>query len=267
MVGSVAQHDFVDIRPLEPLPEAFRQRTHPCLGVVRTRDIREVAVIGEELERPHRAPIRRYPPKREADIVHLVAKPAREQKAVDPKACQNLGQLQWMAEAVGKVTSSRRLTAEPLADGTADQKVAHKRLAADQELIRQHVARTNLDPAHRDQRPQPRLVLGPDRDVVLQHDRLPVERERSELQVTLERVKHLVNHAPEHQPEVFERAIPLAIPVGVRHDEVALNRPEHLNPRAYAPASGRRRLLGAICDDVESGLEVVASLRSLLNRC
>ena len=89
---------------LEPWPEALHQPTHPRLSVVRVRDVREVAVVGKELERQHRTPIRCDPVERDTEIVDLVAEPAREQKALNPEARQNLRQLQRMAEAVGKVT-------------------------------------------------------------------------------------------------------------------------------------------------------------------
>ena len=223
MVGAVAQHDVVDVRPFKRSPEALMQRPDPRLRVIDARDVREVAVVAEELERQDRAPVRRDPIERDPDVVELVAEPAREQEALDPEARQNLRELTRMAEAVREVAGRRGPSAEPLADGAADQEVTNERLGADQKLIGQYIAWTDLDPAGGDQCPQPRFVLGADSDVVLQHDRLSVERERCERRIAFERVEHLVDHASEHQPEVLERAVPLAIPVCMRHDEIALH--------------------------------------------
>src|SRR5439155_6529503 len=66
----------------------------------------------------------------------------------------------------------------------------------------------------------PPLVLRSYLDVVLEHDRLTVERERRERRVALERVENAVDDRPEPQPEHLERDVPLAVPVGVGDDEV-----------------------------------------------
>ena len=64
-------------------------------------------------------------------------------------------------------------------------------------------------------------MLWPHVDVVLEHDRLPVERERREGRVALERVQDAVDDRAETQPEELEGQVPLAIPVRVWDDEVA----------------------------------------------
>jgi hypothetical protein len=234
VIGAVAEHDLVHPGALQARPKPFEQTPHPRFGVVGTGDVGELAVVVELLEREHRAAVRRDPVERDAEIVHLVAQPAREHEAVDPEAGEDLRQLERVAEAVGQVPRRRGTTSEPLAYGAADQQVADQRLAADQELVGQHVTRTDLDPPGGDQRPQPRLVLGSDREVVLEHDRLPVERERREGGVALERVEHLVDDAAEHQPKVLEGAIPLAVPVGMGHDEVAIDGHGHRWRPGYA---------------------------------
>src|SRR5919201_2683729 len=102
-----------------------------------------------------------------------------------------------MAEAVGLVSRRRRLDAEPAADVPAEQQVAYERLAADEQLVGEHVPWPCLEPSGREQRAQALLVLRAELDVVLQDDRLAVERERAERLVALEHVENSVDHCPE----------------------------------------------------------------------
>ena len=147
--------------------------------------------------------------------------PAREEEGADAEAGEDLRQLRRMAEAVGQVAGAARLDPEAAADPAAEQEVADERLAADEDLVRQDVRRADLEAPGREQRPQPSLVLRPHLDVVLEHDRLPVERERREGRVALERVEHAVDDRAEPQPEELEGQVPLAVPVRVRDDEEA----------------------------------------------
>src|SRR5207248_11716668 len=58
-------------------------------------------------------------------------------------------------------------------------------------------------------------------EVVLEHDRLAVEREGTERFVALEHVEHRVDDRAEPEPEHLERHVPLAVSMRVRDDEVA----------------------------------------------
>src|SRR6185437_16078164 len=81
--------------------------------------------------------------------------------------------------------------------------------------------RADLESSGFEQRLQPPRVLRPNLEIVLEHDRLPVERERRERRVALERVQDAVDDRAETQPEELEGQVPLAIPVRVWDDEVA----------------------------------------------
>src|SRR5437899_6390610 len=126
-----------------------------------------------------------------------------------------------MSEAVGEVAGAARLDAETAAHPPSQQEIANERLAADEDLVRQHVRRPDLEASCIEQPSQPCLVLRPHLEVVLEHDRLPVERERRKRRVTFERVEDAVDDHAEAQPELLERQVPLTIPVRVRDDEVA----------------------------------------------
>src|SRR5262249_16863088 len=70
------------------------------------------------------------------------------------------------------------------------------------------------------QRAQPLLVLGAKLEIVLQHDCLSIEREGAKRLIALEHLENLVNDGSEAQAEDLERHVPLAVPVGVRYDEI-----------------------------------------------
>ena len=67
-------------------------------------------------------------------------------------------------------------------------------------------------------RAQPRLGLGADGEVVVDHRHLPVEQEVGVGRVALELGQQLVEQVDEPQPERLVRRVPLAVPVGVRDD-------------------------------------------------
>jgi len=107
----------------------------------------EVRVVGELLEREHLAPVGRSPAKHDAGRIELVGQAAREDHAPDAEAGQDLRQLRRVAEAVREVAGGGGVGAEPFAHRPPEQQVADERLGADEELVRQHVARADLDPA------------------------------------------------------------------------------------------------------------------------
>ena len=199
--------------------EVVDDRAHALLRVVGRGQAREVVVVRQHLARDHlgRACA---PAKQDADVFDLVTQAAREEERADAEAGEDLRQLRRMAEAVGEIARAARLDAETAADPPAEQEVADERLAADQDLVGQDVGRADLEAPGLEQRPQATLVLRPHVDVVLEHDRLPVERERGEGGVAFERVQDTVDDGAEPQPERLEGQVPLPVPVRVRDDEV-----------------------------------------------
>ena len=100
----------------------------------------------------------------------------------------------------------------------AAQQVADERLAADQKLVRHHVPRADQDAAVLDRLPQPRLLLGPDLEVVLEHDRLAVEMEVLVAGIGVEQIEQPIDERHEPEPELLVGQVPLAVPVRVRDD-------------------------------------------------
>src|SRR5712691_300170 len=242
MVGAVQQQHVVDAHPrklvLVPLDEPLS-----TLGEVLARaQLRRAVVVAEQVERRDLTAVRRAPAKHTPDTLELVAQPAREEKAVDPEAAEHLRQLRRMTEAVGQVARARGLRTEAPADGAAEEQIANERLAAHEELVREDVARADDEPAGRQQRAQSRFLLRPQLEVVLQHDRLAVERERAEAVVPFECCEHLVDERRELEAEVLERQVPLPIPVRVRDDKKPERRRGQRRMRRPASASTSPRM-------------------------
>ena len=95
--------------------------------------------------------------------------------------------------------------------------VADDRLARHEELVHQDLPRADREASLGDQPADQRLRLGPDLEVVVDGGRLAVERE-AEPRILLHPVEQLVDQLDETHPERLERLVPLAIPMGVRHE-------------------------------------------------
>ena len=217
---------------LQHAGELARDRLDPRLRAGRVGDAREVAVARQLLEGAHLASVRRAPAEHRTELVQLIAQPAREDEAVDAEAGQYLGKLKRMPEAVGQIADRRRSRAKPLTRRASDQQVADEGLATHQQLVGKDVARPDLEAAGRQQRSQPPLVLGASIEVVLEDDRLAVERERGEARVLFEHFDQLVDDRREPELELLEGQVPLAIPVRVRHDEEAPQASELIHARS-----------------------------------
>ncbi len=162
----------------------------------------------------------RAPTEDDAEIVELVAEPPGEEEGPKAELRQELRQLCGMTEGVRRVPRPRRLDAELPADAPAEQQVADERLSADEQLVGEHIPGANLESSGREQRAQALLALGAELEIILQDDRLPVQREGAKRLVALEHLEDPVDHRSEAQAEDLERHVPLAVPVGVRYDEI-----------------------------------------------
>src|SRR5262249_33218862 len=91
----------------------------------------------------------------------------------------------------------------------------------DQILIGLEIPGTDKEAPLTRQALEPLGVLGTDFEVVLKHDGLAIKHEMSEAGVGLQCIEHLVNGADEPHAELLERQIPLAVPMGMGHDEEA----------------------------------------------
>src|SRR5207247_7157255 len=125
------KQDRVAVRPFRRRAEVLHDLLDPLRGVVGRCESREVVVMGQQLARDDLGP-GRSPAEDDAEIVELVAEPAREEERPQAEPRQKLRELRGMTEAVGRVSGRRRLDAEPATDAPAEQEVADERLSADE---------------------------------------------------------------------------------------------------------------------------------------
>ena len=122
-----------------------------------------------------------------------------------------------MTERVGDVADGRHRP-ERARDRAAEQQVANVGLAARQQRVGLHVPRPGREPAGLQSRDELVPAFGPHLEVVLQHDRLPVEHE-TEARVGREQIEHRVDRVDEPAAEHLERAVPLPVPMEVGDEQ------------------------------------------------
>jgi len=168
------------------------------------------------MRREHAVTRWRLPAELAPELLTLVANASREHIGLVPEAAQHLRELRRVAERVGDVRDARR-AAERSRDPQPLLQVAHDRLARDEEQIGEDVPRADEQPVRAHERLDPRPIGRLDREMVLERDGLPVERERPEARLALEQIEERADHRHESSPEALEALVPLAIPVGVRN--------------------------------------------------
>ena len=104
----------------------------------------------------------------------LPAEAAPENGVVEAEVAENLRHLRDMPEQVWQVAHRHRRP-EAARDAMPQGQVAHERFAADEKLVGHVVPRADQNAAVFDQPPQPRLVVRPQLEIVLEHDRLAVQ--------------------------------------------------------------------------------------------
>ena len=170
-----------------------------------------------KLPRPHRRAVGRAPHVERAQRVELgaVAPPVNER--VEPEAGEELGELRGMPEGVGDVRDDRDRS-ERARNRPAEQQVANVGLAARQQRVGLHVPRSGGKPSRTESRNELFATVGSHREVVLEHDRLPVEHE-TETGIGCDQIEYGVDRVDEPSAEHLERPVPLPIPMEVRNEQ------------------------------------------------
>ncbi len=248
VVAPVVQERHVHVRASGHLPEQSSYlldrpgRVHRparvCVPDLLQAERRGIAVPAPLVHRDHLAPVGRAPPVLQAGTVDVVAVSPGVDEGVDPRAAEKLRHLSRMTERVGHVPHLLRAP-DLRGHRMTVQQVADVRLLPDQELVREHIPRAHGQRARTHQRGDAAPVTGDDGQVVLQDHRLAVEHEATEGVAGFQRVEDLTDHGHERDAEVVERAVPLAVPVGVRDDHQVPAGCAHgssLSPGRPAPA-------------------------------
>jgi hypothetical protein len=142
-----------------------------------------------------------------------------------------------MPEGIGTVKHWRAHGAEQLKLMATNEQVPHKRLAAGNQLIGEHVPGACLEPPGSEQAANTIPLRRASLQVILQDDGLPIEEERLPFTGWLR--EQIIDKVDEADPEFLSRSIPLAIPVGVRNKMNLERHGSACGPRVDASKSGR----------------------------
>ena len=100
----------------------------------------------------------------------------------------------------------------------AVEQVPDDRLGAHEELVGEHGPGPDQEAAGGDVSDDLPPALGADREVVVEDDRLAVEREVTEVGVALEHAQKEIHQVDQLDAHRLKGEIPLPVPVGVRDD-------------------------------------------------
>ena len=187
------------------------------------RQSRAVLVpVRRQVQEKHARAVRRRPPRRVARRPRGPAVPAPDDGDVEPEAAREGRHRRRVAERVRRVEHGWGDGAERVQDAPPGEQVADVRLSAGDQRIGQHVPRPRLEPPLLQRGCQLVAPLGPDREIVHQRDRLPVEQEPLQRGIHAgpnRSIEQLVDQRDEPLSEAPHGLVPLAVPVRVRHDE------------------------------------------------
>ncbi len=172
---------FLDLLQRQLGVEAHLRGVAPVDGVAQVRD---VVVAIRHPDRGHGGAVGRFPGELGAQALALFSQPAPEKGAIDPEAAQDLRELGDVPEAVGHVANFAD-PAVAFADLVSELQVADQGFRADQELVRQDVPGSNLEPALPAEPLELRLALRADFQVVFEDRHLPIEHEHAVLRVVV----------------------------------------------------------------------------------
>ena len=171
-----------------------------------------------ELPRPDRRAVGRGPAVQRAERVELGAVAAPVDERIEPETGEQLRELRGMAERVGHVADGRRpvrARRRPRGRGAGCERASRPPAAASR------AARTT-DPPRADRACEAGdelgAALGPDLEVVLEHDGLTVEHE-PEPGIGVDEVEYRVDRVDEPAAEDLERSVPLPVPVEVGDEQ------------------------------------------------
>jgi hypothetical protein len=137
---------------------------------------------------------------------------------LEAEAREDLRELTDVAEEVGGVAEPHRRTERGGALET-DPEVADQRLPRDEPLVREDVPRPDEEPPVAHELRDPVALAGPHLEVIVEDDRLAVEREAAERGIAVEDLEQAVHEAHEAVAELLVRRVPLAVPMGVRNEK------------------------------------------------
>ena len=165
------------------------------------------------------AAVRRHPPPDGTECVDLVTVATPVDERSQTEAGEQLRELRRVPEGVGHIgdTGARP---ERRRDAPTDQQVPDVRFARREQRVGLDVPRPDRDTTFADDRRELSATIRAQRQVVVEHDRLPVEHE-AVAGIGRAQLEHPIDRADEPRTELLERPVPLAVPVDVGHQHAA----------------------------------------------
>ncbi len=157
---------------------------------------------------------------------------APDDGGIHPEPAQELGQLGDVPEGIGDVADGH-FGPPGAGDAVAQEEVAHQRLGAHQELIREDEPGADEEPSLPDQPPQAALQVRADVHHVLQDHRLPVQEEIPVGGVALHEVHQFRHQMDQPEAELLVGTVPLPVPVGMGDNMEGV----HLGSLVHRPCS------------------------------
>ena len=145
-----------------------------------------------------------------------------EQNALGAEARKQLRHLRIVAELVAEDARRRGPAAQTANQFTPHAKVPQERFAADEEFVGHDIPGTRGDLSFAEELFDLPPPLGPDFEVIFQHDGLAVGCERARQPAVGQSVEHLIEELHPAIAEVLERQVPFPVPM--RAEDVILAR-------------------------------------------
>ena len=183
--GAFARHDF--------------GRLHrPDLGRKKGQTERVAVTLAREMQQQRAGPVVPFP----YVFRSRAAEAPPQDGVVEAEAREDLRHLRDVPEGVRRVTRVHD-PAERLGDAMAESEIAHQSLPAHQEHVGHHVPGPDEQPPAANASSQALLLIGPDFEVVLEHDGLSIEMKEGELVVAIHPIEDRVDQVDEAQASVL----------------------------------------------------------------
>ena len=152
-------------------------------------------------------------------VAFVVADAAVEHHVLEAEVGEDLRELPRLAPGGRRVGDGAGLAAVPFDRLAAENHVAHQRLVADAELLRERVVGPEDQAAALDELLHERTALRTHLEIVVHHDAVAVHREGGVVGVLLEDVERGVEHVEQMAAGLLEGVSELPVPMRVGDDE------------------------------------------------
>src|SRR5882762_11188579 len=216
MIGADEQRDVFGGRALHEGGAHLR----PDVGQARSRAREagaDLVLVRREMPEQDVAAVAASPTEEIAFLSRLAPQTTPQDAVFQTELARKRRENRGVAERIGRVQHVEA-SAEAFRIGGAKQEIADERLPRWDQLVGQHVPRTDLQATRLHERLEVVLALGTRAQVVLHKNGLAIEQERAEDGVGVQPVDQLVEHQDQARMKRGAGQEPLPIPMGVRNE-------------------------------------------------